>query len=374
MTIRIHDARAAAPASASAPAPAATAWEVGQAPVVRAHGAEPATGVVNLPTIESILHARRTQTRRRLALIALLALAGCALFLLYDALDAWAIIGKLRATRLGALVVVAVSLTTATAVFQAVTRNRILSPSVMGFDSMFQLMATASIFFFGSARVSAVPNAVMFLINTALMTGLAVSMFLTVLRGRRSNVYLLVLVGIVVGTFLRSITSLLSTVMDPGEYLTVADVGTASFAVVNTESLGISVIVAVAAIAYIVARSRVWDILSLGPEVAIALGLDYRREAKLALTASSLLVACATALVGPLMFFGLLVVNIAHYVGTSTRLRELIGVSVGVGVVVLVGGQALLEHVLHQATILPVVLELVGGLLLLAMIVKGTRQ
>ncbi len=343
----------------AAPAPAT--------PALAAPGSTP-------PPIEKVLSAQRAKSRRRLILVGLLALAAGAFFLTYDALDAWAIIGALRATRLGALVVVAVSLTTATAVFQAVTRNRILSPSVMGFDSMFQLVATASVFFFGSAAVGAVPNAIMFLINTALMTGLAVSMFLAVLRGKRSNVYLLVLVGIVVGTFLRSVTSLLSTVMDPGEYLAVADAGTASFAVVNSESLGICVIVALLAVACILVRSPVWDILSLGPEVAIGLGLNYRREARLALTASSLLVACATALVGPLMFFGLLVVNIAHYVGTSTRLRELIGVSAGIGVVVLVGGQAILEHVIDQATILPVVLELVGGLLLLTMIVKGTRR
>ncbi|WP_406710832.1 iron chelate uptake ABC transporter family permease subunit [Trueperella pyogenes] len=323
--------------------------------------------------IVDVLHGRRAQSRQRLLLIGLAALAMCAFFLTYDALGAWAIIGRLRVTRLGALVVVAISLAVATAVFQAVTRNRILSPSVMGFDSMFQLIATASIFFFGSAAVGAMPNAAMFLINTALMTSLAVSMFVTVLRGGRSNVYLLVLVGIVVGTFLRSITSLLSTMMDPGEFLSVADAGTASFAVVNTQALGIASVVATVTLGYIVARTRVWDILALGPEAAISLGLAYQREVRLALTASTILVACATALVGPLMFFGLLIVNIAHYVGQSNKLRDLIGISAGLGVVVLVGGQAVLEHVLDQATILPVVLELVGGLLLLTMIVKGAR-
>ncbi|QOR47851.1 iron chelate uptake ABC transporter family permease subunit [Trueperella pecoris] len=324
--------------------------------------------------LDRILNARRSQARARLILVGALAIAMCVFFLTYDAFGAWAIIGRLRATRLGALVVVAASLSVATAVFQAVTRNRILAPSVMGFDSMFQLVATASVFLFGSAAVNAMPGSVMFLINTALMTALAVSLFLTVLRKGRSNVYLLVLVGIVVGTFLRSVTTLLSTVMDPGEYLVVSDKGTASFAVVNGQALGIAVVVALAALAYVVWRSPVWDILALGPEIAIGLGLNYRREVRLALSASTVLVACATALVGPLMFFGLLVVNVGYYVGRSNKLRDLVGVTAGLGVVVLVGGQALLEHVFDQATVLPVILELVGGLLLLTMIVRGARR
>lgn len=324
--------------------------------------------------IREALRSRRVQIRTRLVVIGAFALAVCAFFLIYDALDAWAIIGRLRMTRLVALVLVAVALSAATAVFQAVTRNRILSPSVMGFDSMYQLMATASVFFLGSATVSQIPNSVVFVVNTALMTAIAVTLFLVVLRKNRTNVYLLVLVGIVLGTFFRSLTSLLSTVMDPGEYLAVADASTASFAVVNTTALGAASIMAVVALAYIWKRSPEWDILALGPDIARGLGMRYRREVRLALGSASVLVASATALVGPLMFFGLLIVNIAVYAGGSNRLRDLLLAGGGIGVVVLVGGQALLEHVAHQATILPVILELVGGLLLLVMIMRGVRR
>lgn len=324
--------------------------------------------------IDRAINSRRSTIRRRLTIIGIAVVVVSVFFITYDALDAWAIIGPLRLSRLAALILVAVALSVATAVFQAVTRNRILSPSVMGFDSMFQLMATASIFFFGSAVIGQVPNSIVFLINAALMTLVAVSLFLVVLRRGRSNVYLLVLVGIVVGTFFRSLTSLLSTVMDPGEYLAVADASTASFAVINTEALGVATVLAILALAYIWKRSPQWDILALGPDLARGLGLRYRKEVRLALTASTVLVASATALVGPLMFFGLLIVNIAVYAGGSNRLRDLLLASSGIGVVVLVGGQAILEHVLNQATILPVILELVGGLLLLTMILRGTRR
>lgn len=324
--------------------------------------------------IDVAINGRRRQILIRLLVIALAAVAMSVFFLLYDALDAWAIIGQLRKTRLAALLVVAISLATATAVFQAVTRNRILSPSVMGFDSMYQLIATATVFFLGSAAAVRIPNWTMFVINAGIMTGVAVTLFLSVLRRGRSNVYLLVLVGIVVGTFFRAFTALLSTVMDPGEYLTVASLTTASFSVINTESLAIASVLAGLALIYIWRKCWLWDILALGPDLARALGLRYATEVRRALTASSILVASATALVGPLMFFGLLVVNIAVYVVESNRLRDLIVAASGIGIVVMVGGQAILEHLLHQATVLPVILELVGGLLLLAMILRGIRR
>ncbi len=337
-------------------------------------GATSPIGSADTADIDRVINSRRSQIRKRLIAIGAAAAVMSMFFLTYDAFGAWAIIGPLRASRLAALILVAVALSCATAVFQAVTRNRILSPSVMGFDSMFQLTATASIFFFGSAAVGQIPNSVMFLVNTALMTAVGVTLFLAVLRKGRSNVYLLVLVGIVVGTFFRSLTALLSTIMDPGEYLAVADASTASFAVINTESLGVATVLAILALAYIWKRSPQWDILALGPDIARGLGVRYGREVRLALTASTVLVASATALVGPLMFFGLLIVNIAVYAAGPNRLRDLMLASSGIGVVVLVGGQALLEHVLGQATILPVILELVGGLLLLTMILRGTRR
>ena len=218
------------------------------------------------------------------------------------------------------------------------------------------------------------PNWAKFLFYTAVMTAVAVCLFLVVLRRSQSNVYLLVLVGIVLGTFLRSLTALLATVMDPGEYLVVADLSTASFATVNTESLGVAIILAALALGFAWWRAPYWDVLATGPDVATGLGLNYRREVRLALSTAAVLVASATALTGPLMFFGLLVVNIAHFTVTVSRLRDLLVASCALAVLVLVGGQAILEHVLNQSTILPVVLEFAGGFLLLAMIIRGSSR
>lgn len=318
------------------------------------------------------------QRQRRIALqltvISLFALGACLLFATYGILDIWELVGPIRLKRLAALTVVAVALSCSTVVFQAVTRNRILSPSVMGFDAMFSLTATASVFFFTSAVVNRTSPTIIFLGQAGAMTMLAVTLFMTMLRRGRNNVHLLVLVGIVVGTLLRSLTSMMSLILDPNEFLNVQDRGMASFAVTNTPALAVTVAVTVIVVGLMAWQAKTLDIVALGPDLSTALGINYRREVRWALALAAVLVACATALVGPLMFFGLLIVNVTVFALKSAKTRDVLWGSAAIGVLVLVGGQGLLEHLFARATVLPVVIELLGGALLLIMIVKEARR
>lgn len=332
------------------------------------------TDTTMVARVHTILANRMGDVRKRVMISAVIAVLACVIFLSYDALDAWAIIAKIRSIRLLSLITVAVSLSSATVIFQVVTRNRILTPSVMGFDSMFLLVATGSVFFLTSAVVNRIPAALMFAVQTTMMSIMAVTLFMVLIRRGRNSIHLLVLVGIVLGVFFRSLSTMMTSIMDPNEYLNVQDAGLVSFSRVNTEALMATITITVLVIAYIMARARTWDILSLGPDIAVTLGVNYRREVRLALGASSLLVASATALVGPLMFFGLLIVNVTVFAIGSSKIRHLIPAAASIGIAVLVGGQAILEHVLHRATVLPVVIELVGGALLLLMIVKEARN
>lgn len=332
------------------------------------------TSVAPTVPVHDLLRARRRRVRRTIGIAGALSLIAAVLFLVWGIPAGWDIILPMRVSRLVGLAIVAVSLSAATVVFQAVTRNRILSPSVMGFDAMYSLTATVLVFTLTSNVVNHIPALALFGIQVALQTALALGMFMLILTRARASVHLLVLIGLVIGTLLRSITSMLSLVMDPNEFLAVADRQIASFAVINEESLLVALVVSVIVLALIWWRAPVWDIVALGPALSTSLGVPYRREARLALAASSILVACATALVGPLMFFGLLIVNIAIFACATTRMRHLLLVSSLIGVAVLVGGQWLLEHVFDHGTVLPVMIELVGGLALLFLIVKESRR
>lgn len=320
--------------------------------------------------IKSIIQKEQRRVFFRLIILFILAIISILFFLLFGAINVWHLIGKMRLTRLISLVVVAASLSVATVVFQAVVRNKILSPSVMGFEAMFSLVATATVFFLTSAVSNKIPRPIMFLIQTFLMTFLSVFLFTSLIGKRKNSIHLLVLVGIVTGVFLRSLTQMMISIMDPNEFLNVLDTKTASFMLIDKASLLITSIVSIITGIFIFKKRHSLEVISLGEDIATNLGLDYNKEIKILLSLSSILVACATALAGPLMFFGLLIANISSLYLRSNKMKYYLVASIFFGICVLIGGQSILEHLLNQATVLPVVIEFLGGILLLIMIVK----
>lgn len=109
------------------------------------------------------------------------------------------------------------------------------------------------------------------------------------------------------------------------------------------------------------------DAIALGRHTALNLGIAYQPR----VTVVVLLVAASTALVGPLTFFGLLVANLAYSLIGSWRHCYLLPGVVLLGVVMLVGGQLILERLLHMAGTLSVVIEFVGGALFYLLIKKA---
>lgn len=80
---------------------------------------------------------RNTDTRARIVLLILLALAliSAAAFMTLGAKGSWSFVLAFRGVKLWALLMVAYAIAVSTVLFQTVTNNRILTPSVMGFDS-----------------------------------------------------------------------------------------------------------------------------------------------------------------------------------------------------------------------------------------------
>ena len=121
-------------------------------------------------------------------------------------------------------------------------------------------------------------------------------------------------------------------------------------------------------------RRHVLDVLALGRDAAINLGLDYRRQVLQLLLVVCTMVAVSTALVGPVTFFGLLVANMAYqWMGTRRHAWVLPAVLLW-GTVLLLGGQVVLERVLGFNSALSVVVEFVGGLVFIALLMRRGKQ
>lgn len=325
-------------------------------------------------SIKSLQRQHHRRIVRQLVILAVVTLAACALFVGYDMDWTHPLILQLRLKRFIGLVIVGANLSMATALFQGITRNYIISPSIMGFEAIYSLIVTVVVFFFGDKALHAMPPLVVFLIQLSLMVLLSLTVFLNILKASRDNLYLMVLIGLILGTFFRSLTSMMMSILDPNEFQTVQAAQTASFSIINDESLAFTIVASLICWGLIWFCQDRFEIMALGRDTAISLGVHYAQTIRQALALSAILVACSTALVGPLTFYGLLIAQLAMHYLDSGMMRYLIPATGMIGVTVLIGAQGILEHILKQATILPVVLEFVGGTLLLILIAKGARR
>ncbi len=314
--------------------------------------------------------------RQRLVLagLGLLALAAVACFMLLGVRGNWAFVLPFRATKLLGLVLVAYSIAVSTVLFQTVTNNRILTPAIMGFDTLFILIQTVVIFFFTSRALATVDPRLQFLLQVAVMVGFSLLLFRWLFAGGERSLHLLVLVGIVFGVFFRSVANLMQRMMDPNEFLVLQDSFFASFNTIDRTLLGTSVVVVALASLALWRLHRSLDVVSLGRATAIGLGVDYKATVLKLLVIMAVLVSVSTALVGPVTFFGLLVVSLAHALAGDGRHRHILPASILIAVICLVGGQALMERVFSFGTALSIIIEFLGGLVFIGLILRGAAR
>jgi len=311
---------------------------------------------------EAPAEPRRQTVRRRLAL---LALAAVVLVLAYqfafvgDA-DAGYVMG-LRLRQLGALVVVGAATGFATVLFQTIANSRILTPGVMGFDALFVFVQTIFVAVFGSAIVVDVDVRTRFLIDLVVMSAFGTVLFRWIFRRSSRDLFVLVLIGIVLGSLFTSLSLLSSRLLSPDDFLTLQDLTFASFNTVDRHLLVLTAVITVAAISAGIPLLRRLDVVALGRDSAVTLGVDYHRVVTATLLVVTVLVAVSTALVGPLTFVGLIVANLARRVLPTYRHSVLVTGAALWGIAFTVGGQFLVARVLDFSTTLTVCVNLVGG-------------
>ena len=277
---------------------------------------------------------------------------------------------ELRGRKLAAMVLVGWATGVATVAFQTVTNNRLLTPSIMGLDALYIFIQSVLVLVLGVALVGKVGTYPMFFLNVGLML-LAASALTTVLFGKRSrSVYVVVLAGLVLGAVLRSLSSLIARVLDPSSFMVLQDNLFASFTAVNPELIWLCAVIVALASWYLYSMRSTLDVLTLGKDAAVSLGVPYQPTLRRVLLVATLLVCVSTALVGPITFLGLIVAAIAYEISGTGRHAVTLPMAGLLGVAVLVGGQAILEQLLGQATVLAVVIEFVGGIAFIWLVIR----
>lgn len=282
-------------------------------------------------------------------------------------------VAELRATSLAVIVVVAFCQGIATVAFQTVTGNRILTPSIIGFESLYRVVQTGAVFLLGAGGVLAVQGVGPYLAQVALMVAFAGLLFGWLLSGRFANLQVMLLIGIVLGGGLGALATFLQRLLTPTEFdiLTARLIG--SVANADASYLPVAVPLALGAGGLLWARSRNLDVLALGREAATCLGVEHRRETVRVLLLVSVLMAVSTSLVGPMTFFGFLAAMITYQLADTFEHRYLFPVAWLTGFVVLGGAYFALRHVFYAQGAVGVIIEIVGGLFFLVHLLRKGR-
>ena len=310
----------------------------------------------------------------KLIVLALLAIVFILLYGFYDIKGGFDYAFPKRMIRVAAMVVTGCAIAFSTVVFQTITQNRILTPSVMGLDSMYEVVQTLIFFFAGSMSVWVLNKYLNFGAAILAMVLFALILYRFLFKADKHPIYLLLLIGMIIGTLLGSLVTFLQVLIDPVEYLSLQNLLFASFSNIKPDLLYIAI--AILLVAFIIGYRMLGDldVMSLGRENAINLGVNYDRMVMNMLILSSVLIATSTALVGPITFFGLIVANLSYqFFATYKHSILILGASL-ISIVALVGGQFFVEHVFELRTTLSVIINFIGGIYFIYLLLKESRS
>ncbi|MGX1584619.1 iron chelate uptake ABC transporter family permease subunit [Microbacterium sp. NPDC055502] len=282
-------------------------------------------------------------------------------------------IAQHRATAVVVMAVVAVAQAVATVSFQTVTNNRIITPSIMGFESLYRVVQTTIVYLFGVAGLVAVQGAGQFALQVVIMVGLAVVLYGWLLSGRYGNLQIMLLVGIVIGGGLGAIATFMQRLLTPSEFDVLAARLFGNVSNADPAYLPLAIPLVAGASLLLWSRSRLLNVLALGPDAARSLGIDHRREQFLVLTLVAVLMATSTALVGPMTFLGFLVATLAYQFADSHDHRLIFPVAVLTAFSILAGAYFVMKNVFYAQGMVSILIEIVGGTVFLLVILRKGR-
>lgn len=309
-----------------------------------------------------------------LAGLTVLALLLCGLYLTYNTYGNFQFAWMLRGKKVAAFLLVALATGIATVSFQTLTQNQFLTPNILGLDSLYVLIQTLLFFFVGGVNMLSQEQTATFLISIFLMALLSLLLANVLLKQQQNDLFILLMLGMILGTLFSSTSNFLQVIMDPNEYDLLQGRLFASFSNINTTHLGLAAGIVLLGSLVLLAANRYLDVLHLGDDQATNLGIPLKKFQILILFLVSLLTGTATALVGPITFLGFIVANISYQLMPTYRHSYLFPTAVLLGIIFLVGSQFLVEQVFQLKTTVSVVTQFVGGLYFIGKIIYERRR
>lgn len=311
--------------------------------------------------------------RNKIFILVLMTLLLSGLFLFYKLPNNWEYALERRSIKVASILIVSCCIAYSSVVFQTLTNNKILTPSIMGFEAVYLLFQTLIVFIYGDKTFQLIKSSDNFFISIGLMLLFAFLLFVLIFKRGKSNMYFLLLIGLVLGTLFATISSFLQLVIDPNEFLIIEGQMFASFNKINTDLFWYALSFMVVSFIIGFRRIKNLDIISLGKETAVNLGLDYNKNVKFYLFIIAVLVAVSTALVGPMTFLGILVTNLTYELFKTYKHSILIPACCLISCIAVLGGQFIVEKLFDFNTTISIIINFIGGIYFMFLLLKAKR-
>ena len=267
------------------------------------------------------------------------------------------------------ILVVGVAVGLATVIFQSTMNTKLISPSIMGYDSIRAFIQVMIVLLFSSSSILISNVYLNFLINIIVVFVFSLLLMKVIKKQKKINILILVLIGTLFGEFLSSLTNFVQMVMDPNEFMFLQTVNLTSLNSANTKILLLSVILVVIVCVMTFKRTSILDIINMQEDVAVNLGLDYRKEIKILFLIASVAIVISSALIGPIIFLGFLSITISRNVLKKENTSKLLLTTILTAVNLLFFAFLINDFVFNFNVPLSAIIDFAGGIVFIGILV-----
>lgn len=271
------------------------------------------------------------------------------------------------------MVIAAVCQSLSTVAFQSITNNKVITPSLLGFEALYSTINTSTMFFFGASTFISLTGVGSFLFQVVAMVMMCLLLYGWLLSGKYGDLQLMLLVGVIIGTGLRSLSSFMRRLLAPSEFdiLQARMFGSVNNADPSYFPIAIPIVIIAALILF--TYSKKLNVLSLGKAVGTSLGVNHQFGVIFTLILVSVLMSISTALVGPLTFFGFLVATLTYQAASTYDHRYIFPMALAIGFLIITGAYFFMYHVFNAQGVVSIIIEMFGGItFLIVLLRKGT--
>ncbi|MPM14897.1 Iron-uptake system permease protein FeuC [bioreactor metagenome] len=253
---------------------------------------------------------------------------------------------------------------------QGVSQNALADPGLLGINSGAGIMVVLYVLFFGGTTALSL-FALPFLAFLGAGLTAALIYLLSWRKGEGASPMRLLLTGVAMQAGLLALTTLLVVKLDETQYSFFASWQAGSIWGSNWKYVSALLPWLLILVPYVLSRARVLDVLSLGDDAAVGLGVNVQRERKCLLAVAVALAAACVAVSGNISFVGLIAPHLAHRL-VGPRHRVLLPVCALVGAL-LVSAADTIARIILQPSGLPtgIVVAVIGAPYFLYLLIKS---